>query len=128
MFKKKKLSNGPFYTGAVVEVDGFTYYIKGKNAVKTSPRAVKSWNFSRIIKATPESLKGYTKHGTLGFRDGTIVRRVSDNKLFLIAGGKRRPVVGPDGFEALGIKWEYEIVHASDAEINIHEEGEDFGI
>lgn len=124
MFKKKKLANGPFYTGTVVRVDNELFYIKGSKRFRVSPRVAKSWAYPKIVDATVDSVKKYTVGGNMGFRDGTVVRRISDNKLFLISGGKRRPVASPDVLPNAGIEKELDIIHVSDAEINLHAEGD----
>lgn len=87
-----------------------------------SQRTLDSWRF-KVIKTTPEAVAGFKQGGILGFRDGTLLRDISDGKLYLVSGNKRRHIVSPDFFDLYGFE-KSDAVLASRAEIELHQPGE----
>jgi hypothetical protein len=78
-----------------------------------------SWNLP-IIKTNDHLLSKLISAGTLGFRDGSLVKDVSDGKIYLISDSKRRHIIDPDVFKWLDIQ----IIKVGQKEIFVHEEGE----
>ena len=103
---------------------GHVYLIRGDTKHKLfSQRVVDSWNFSVVLRGSVESLRGFKNGPVLGFRNGTLVKNISDQKMYLISQNKRRHVQSPEFFDDLGFEWdEYYLV--SEEEVNLHEEGE----
>jgi hypothetical protein len=109
--------------GVAVEVEDNTYYVKsGKLYRLYSFRVIDSWRFTPLI-GSNASIANYKVAGSLGFRDGTLVRDISSARLYLIAGNKRRLITSPDVFEVLGLN-RSGLIDVSEAEINLHDEGE----
>jgi len=61
--------------------------------------------------------------GTLGFRDGTLIKDISDGKIYLISDSKRRHIIDPAVLNWL----DTEMIRAGQKEVLIHEEGEPLG-
>ena len=62
--------------------------------------------------------------GKLGFRDGTLIKNISDGKMYLVSQNKRRHIVSPDSFDKYGLD-RSKLIEVSDSEINMHDQGED---
>lgn len=128
MFKKKtpppkpreRLSNKINWPdGSFVATETDVFFMKaGKRFRLYSPRVVSSW-CANPIPVTEQSLSHVRKAGVLGFRDATLIKDLSDGRIYLIAGSKRHHVTNPDVLDALG----YQIITVSHEEVLIHEEG-----
>lgn len=113
-----------FPSGIAVKTDKATYWIKdGKRFKLISERAEKSWMFT-TVNATEQSIAGIKLSGKLGFRDGTLIKNISDGRLYLISQNKRRHITSPDVFERYGLDRSM-VIEVSEAETNMHEQGED---
>lgn len=107
-------------SGLIAETEAGYFYIKGKKRFKfVSDRAKDSWSLP-IIKTKESIISSCTISGTLGFRDGTLVKDISDGKIYLISDSKRRHVTDPDVLEWLGVK----PIDVGQKEILTHDEGE----
>lgn len=107
-------------SGLIANTEKGFFYIKGSKRFKfISERAMTSWSLP-IIKTSESMMLKYSMAGVLGFRDGTLIKDISDGKLYLISDSKRRHVVDPDVLEWLGS----EIVNVGQKEIFVHAEGE----
>lgn len=112
-----------FPSGIAVQTDRATYWIKdGKRYKLISDRAAKSWTFT-TVNATESALSGIKLVGKLGFRDGTLIKNISDGKIYLISQNKRRHITSPDMFDNFGLD-RSKIIEVSDDEINMHNLGE----
>jgi len=61
--------------------------------------------------------------GKLGFRDGTLIKDISDGKIYLISQNKRRHITSPDVFDNFGLD-RSKIVEVSSDEVAMHLLGE----
>lgn len=124
--RNKNLPQAPaeYPTGVCVETEAGCWYINGKfrHRIKNK-RILKSWNFPFCVKSTEAALSEYVRTKPLGFRDGTLVGDVSDGKVYLISGKKRRLLSSPEAYALLGLK-RRDALWASHDEIIMHEEGE----
>jgi hypothetical protein len=112
-----------FPSGIAVKTDKATYWIKdGKRFKIVSDRAEQSWSFI-TVKASETSLSGIKLVGTLGFRDGTLIKNIADGKIYLISQNKRRHIIDPDSFTRYGLD-RSNIVEVSEAEANMHDIGD----
>lgn len=112
-----------FPSGIAVKTDKATYWIKdGKRFKIVSDRAEYSWSFI-TVKASEASLSGIKLVGTLGFRDGTLIKNIADGKIYLISQNKRRHIIDPDSFTKYGLD-RSNIVEVSEAEANMHDIGD----
>lgn len=113
-----------FPTGLAVKTDKATYWIKdGKRFRLISERAEASWMFPTVL-ATEQALSGMKVVGKLGFRDGTLIKNISDGKMYLISQNKRRHIKDPDVFIKYGLD-RSSLVEVSESEVEMHELGED---
>ena len=116
-------SQTSFPSGIAVKTDKASYWIKdGKRFKIVSDRAERSWSFT-TVNATEASLAGIKLVGTLGFRDGTLIKNIADGKIYLISQNKRRHIVSPDSFIAYGLD-RSKVIEVSEAETNMHEIGD----
>lgn len=113
-----------FPSGLAVTTDKGTYWIKdGKRYKLISDRAASSWCFT-TVNATEAALSGIKLVGKLGFRDGTLIKNISDGKMYLISQNKKRHIVDPDSFTKYGLD-RSKLIEVSEAEANAHDIGED---
>jgi hypothetical protein len=61
--------------------------------------------------------------GIVGFRDGTLIKDISNGKIYLIVDNKRSHLVDPDDFDALGFT-KKDILRVSKKEAEFQKEGE----
>ena len=107
-------------SGLIAHTEKGYFYIKGLKKFKfVSERAMLSWNLP-VISTTDDKLSEFKLFGTLGFRDGTLIKDISDGKIYLVNDSKRRHITDPDVLEWLNT----DIVKASQKEVLIHEEGD----
>lgn len=62
--------------------------------------------------------------GKLGFRDGTLIKDISNGKLYLVSQNKKRHIVSPDIFNKYGLD-RSKVIEISNLESEAHESGED---
>lgn len=111
----------PIIDGLMI-TDGENYwFIKGGKRVKCfSYRSFKSWSLDAIL-ATPQACKTIPLTGTLGFRDGSLIKDIVSGKIYLVSSSKTRLVVNPDILDIIGRD---KIIEVSPEEVKIHNEGE----
>jgi len=120
----KQIKDAPFVPSGLIGLNaGSFYYVKGNKRFKfISERAMKSW-YLPVLKIDAAFLNKLASGGTLGFRDGSLVKDISDGKIYLISDSKRRHVVDPDVLQWI----DTEIIDAGQKEILVHQEGEPIG-
>lgn len=132
MFKRKPpLRTEPLtlHSGSVVKTeDGYFFITKSKIGVTTrrripTYRVLQSWNFARIIECAESAVAHYPILGKLGFRDGTLIRTLFENRLYIIADRKRHPVTSPEALADHGLTLEDAIL-VSEEEADLHKEVE----
>lgn len=119
--KQEQKSYNPLVpSGLIANTEKGYFYIKGNKKFKfISERAMLTWKLP-VIKTTDDKLSKYITYGTLGFRDGTLIKDISDGKIYLVSDSKRRHIIDADVLEWLNI----DIIKAGQKEVLIHEEGE----
>jgi len=107
-------------SGLIAHTEKGYYYIKGKKRFKfVSERAMETWSIPPIN--TKESLlAGIQIMGTIGLRDGSLVKDISDSKIYLISDNKRRHITNPDVLIWIGSS----IIDVSQKDISVHIEGD----
>lgn len=112
-----------FPSGLAVKTEKATYWIKdGKRFRLISDRAANSWMFT-TVNATEAALSGTKVVGKLGFRDGTLIKNISDGKMYLVSQNKLRHITSPDVFERYGLD-RSKMIEVSAEEIDAHDLGE----
>lgn len=118
------LSPVDYPSGSAVETESGVYYIKGKTKYKVfSDRVLDSWNFGMILPGSAASVSKFNYGGPLGFRDGSLIKNIADGKIYLVSANKRRHIQSPEAFSRFGMD-RSKTMEVSQAEINLHEEGE----
>jgi hypothetical protein len=80
------------------------FYIKGDKRFKfISDRARLSWNLHEV-NTTESAMSDVKLAGIVGFRDGSLIKDISTNKLYLMVDNKKMLIVDPDDLIALGFK------------------------
>lgn len=123
-FKQKQKQNKSYNpvvpSGLIAHTEKGYFYIKGSKRFKfVSDRAMLSWELP-IVETIEAIMIQFALNGLLGFRDGSLVKDVSDGKIYLISDSKRRHIVDPDVLEWIGS----EVILAGQKEIFVHAEGE----
>jgi len=110
-------------SGLIAKTEKGFFYIKGQKRFKfISDRAVESWGL-KIVHSNEINLSKLTISGQIGFRDGTLIKDVSDSKIYIISDNKKRHVLSPDVFKNLGYT-RNEIIRVGKQEASFHAEGE----
>jgi hypothetical protein len=96
------------------------YLVKNQKLLRFfSKRVFGSWMLD-YVEVGPQALAHLRKSGVVGFRDGSLVKNFVDGKMYLVSDNKKCLVTNPDVVTFLGNRW----IDASDAEINLHDDGE----
>ena len=107
-------------SGLIAHTEKGYFYVKGKKRFKfVSDRARDSWGLP-IVETKEPMMAGFPIDGVLGFRDGTLVKDISDGKIYLISDSKRRHVTDPDVLAWMGTK----VIDVGQKELFVHTEGE----
>lgn len=128
MFRRKTKSKPQapktFPSGICVRTEIGHYYINGNFRHRLgSKRIFESWAFPFVAETSEAALKNYRRGKRLGFRDGSLVRRISDGNLYFISKRQRCLVKNVDFLTALGLDPK-KAVWASDFELEYTSEGE----
>jgi hypothetical protein len=107
-------------SGLIALTEKGDYYVKGMKRFKfISERARDSWGLT-IVTTSEAAMFNHAISGVIGFRDGTLVKDLSDGKIYLISDSKRRHITNPDVLIWMGV----EPILVSQKEISTHAEGE----
>ena len=131
MWKRKNNNIQEIVTNPTIFPNGFAisdgknkYFIKsGKRYKLFSDRASESWGFKYVL-VSQNAYKSIPLGGTLGFRDGTVIKDISDGKIYLVENSKKRHIVSPDFFEKYGFSRDW-IIEVSQKEASLHKNGDD---
>lgn len=112
------------YPSGIAVFDGVnTYFIKNNKKYRIiSERALQSWGF-KVWYGSPESLSKIVLGGILAFRDGSVIKDVSNGKIYLVVNGLKQHITTPDFFTKFGIDPGY-IIEVSAKEAELHKNGE----
>lgn len=112
------------YPSGIAVFDGTnTYFIKNNKKYRIiSERALKSWGFS-VWYGSQESLSKTPLGGILGFRDGSLIKDISNGKIYLVVNSMKQHITTPDFFTKFGIDRNY-IIEVSAKEAELHKDGE----
>jgi hypothetical protein len=111
-------------SGICVRVFEDYYYVKGNSLFKfVSERAAKSWAIP-VAEGRAINISNYKINALMGFRDGTLIQNISDGKIYLVSGSKRRLVTDPDVLDWYGLNLS-NVVVVSEKEASAHADGED---
>jgi hypothetical protein len=134
MFKRRKVVASPlapsvpttptnYPYGLCLETESGFFLMREKVRFRIpSVRVLESWRFD-VIQSSESAIKHVKVAGKVGFRDGTLISNIADNKHYLISQNNRRLIVNPDAFEKYGLNWG-NVILVSDEEANLHKDGE----
>jgi hypothetical protein len=125
MLKRRRINPKPTVpSGMIAHTERGYFYVKGDKRFKfLSDRARKSWCLHEV--ETVESALSTVKvAGIVGFRDGTLIRDISNGKIYLIVDNKKKLVTDPDYLFALGLK-RRDAIWVSKKEAGFQKDGED---
>lgn len=126
--KQTSLPSEPvvYPSGTYVETENGYFYIfdQTKRYRIISKRVLESWSPHRVVKTSEAAVSKYRVTAKLKFRNGSLLWDLSDAKIYLVEGGKRRHVVSPDWFTRLGVT-HHDLVRVSKAEVALHELGKE---
>lgn len=124
MLRRQRINYSPRVpSGMIAKTEKGYFYVKGEKRFKfISDRARDSWRL-RIIE-TSELAMSYSKiAGIVGFRDGTLIKDISNGKIYLIVDNKKSQVIDPDDLKVLGFA-KRDIITVSKKEADFQKEGE----
>lgn len=124
MIKESPQKNPTKYpSGLVVTTEKGTYLIKNKYKMKMfNDRVFQSWKLNDSL-GSEIALSGFLFGGIIGFRDGTLLKDISDSKIYLISENKTRHIVSPDVWTKYGLN-KNDIIEVSSEEILLHKNGD----
>ena len=112
-------------SGLMVTTEKCTWYILGGKRLKVySQRCLASWGVTPVLGTEASLSKFPASSRPLGFRDGTLIKDISDGRIYLVSQAKRRHIVNPDDLTTLGLRLNDAVV-VSSAEAGLHEDGDD---
>src|SRR6476469_8275889 len=114
-----------FPHGTCLKAGGKYYFVNG-GTIKPilNKRIFDSWSFPLVVDCHESVLTHFVRAAPLGFRDGTLVRDISDGKMYLVSRRFRRLIVSPDALLMIGKK-SSDAVWAAHDEVLLHKKGDD---
>jgi hypothetical protein len=110
--------------GTCVQTEKGVFFLKGRYRYRiTSDRILSSWNYPFVLASSELALSQYKMAGKLGFRQGTLIKDMSDGKLYLISENLRRLIDSPDFFDVMLFPRD-KVIEVSHQEAELHKEGE----
>ena len=105
MLKRQRINYSPRVpSGMIAHTEKGYFYIKGDKRFKfISDRARLSWSLHEV-NTTESAMSDVKLSGIVGFRDGSLIRDISTNKLYLMVDNKKMLIVDPDDLIALGFQ------------------------
>ena len=130
MFRRKKKIPAPlseFPQGIFFKTEKGYFYIP-KHGIRyrfITTRVLDSWHPPFIVEAreSDPAVKKLRITAKMKFRNGSLLYSQANGKMYLISNNKRRHIVNPDILAGLGRR-RLDAVWVSEAEINLHQEGE----
>jgi len=128
LLRRRKQTNNPRVpSGLIAKTEKGYFLVKGLKRFKfVSDRARDSWSI-KIVETSEHSLIDIKISGIVGFRDGTLIRDISNHKLYLISDNKKRHVIDPDVLKSLNFT-KNNIVLVSHKEATTHQDGESLNV
>ena len=109
-------------SGLIAHTEKGYFLMKGAKRFQfTSTRARLSWGL-KTIETTEFSIRNSKVVGFVGFRDGTLIRNIADNRIYFIADNKKMQITDPDVLIKLGYKYK-DIILVSAKETALHKDG-----
>jgi len=124
MLKRLRINYNPRVpSGMIAKTEKGCFYVKGEKRFRfISDRARDSWKL-RIVETSELAMNNIKIVGIVGFRDGTLIRDISNGKIYLIVDNKKSLITDPDDLKVLGFK-KHDIILVSKKEADFQKEGE----
>jgi len=123
MFRRELRNYAPRVPGGLIALTENGYFlVKGNKRFKfNSTRALNTWNL-KVVKTTELAMRDVKNAGLVGFRDGSLIRDISNNKIYLVSDYKKYLISNPDTLTVLGFKFN-DILLVSSSEAELHPYG-----
>lgn len=91
--------------GIAVVTESGKYYLKNGRKYKVrSEAAFKSWSFPVVARSSDAAISEYKPSlRSLGFRDGTVIRDIFNQELYVISAGTRVKITSPEAADRLNL-------------------------
>jgi len=114
-------------TGALLQDNktGAVFFVQDGEKQGIIDKTIMITNFKsqRPIPVHSDELAHYPYHGRLALNDGTIITSPASPAVYVIADGKRHPVVSGEAFEKLGYQWD-DIIEVPQRVVDLHPLGD----
>ena len=77
----------------------------------------------QIVQVDPQELDEYTEVDPVLYEDGELLSPTNGNAVYIISGGKKRPITSGQIFEEMGFKWD-NVIKVNPKVIYLYDEGE----
>jgi hypothetical protein len=118
--------NSMYPTGALLQnkANGGVYYVENGIKHPLHAREFLKVNYSekRIIQVAATDLDAFATGAPILFPDGTLIKANNAPAVYVIAAGKRRPIMSEKAFAKFGYRWDNVIVTSQKA-VELHELG-----
>lgn len=112
---------GTYINGMSYYLDGDYYLCKNGTLLKFyTERCFDTWRLDPLDISLNKHMRTYG--GVLGFRDGTLIQNAKDGRIYMISDSRKRLLTHP--LEDYRFEWA-DVLAVSDAETNIHMDGEE---
>jgi hypothetical protein len=113
-------------TGALIQDNqtGGIYYVQNgiKYPILAKEMLLTNYPNYSILQGHSTELDKYPKGEAVKFKNNTLIKAKEDNKVYLVADGKKLPIVDEKAFVSRGYAWN-KIIETNQAAIDIHPTG-----
>jgi len=117
----------PYPSGALLrdEISGLVYYVQDDMKYPVIDEIILSNNFpyESINDVGSSELNVFNLGDSVKLRDGTLIKNYNNPTVYIIAQGKKLPIINAQTFEAMGYCWD-NIIVVNDRILNFHPSGD----
>ena len=113
-------------TGALIEdaSSGGVYYVQNGIKYPIFSKEILEVNFKgyAVLKGHTDELSKYPKAEAVKFKDGTLIKSATEDKVYVISDGKKLPIKDAEAFITRGYDWN-KIIKTNQLAVDIHPTG-----